>query len=247
MKYIVGNWKMNQSLREITHFVEQFSGTSQFKCETWIAPQSIHIAPLIAKTSRIKVGSQNSSLYQNGAYTGEISPTAIKELGATFTIIGHSERRAQFKENNMLLGKKVAAAFEAGLDVIYCIGESLEERNDDKTFVVLEEQIREALKGIILSDKNKFIVAYEPVWAIGTGQTATPEQAQEAHHFVRVQLKDSFPTNGEKIPLLYGGSVKPSNIEELLAQEDIDGALVGGASLAAADYIQLCQCASNLI
>jgi triosephosphate isomerase len=244
--YIVGNWKMNQSINEINTFFDFVNKQAEnFQCESWIAPQAIHIAPLLDKTQNIKIGAQNSAPHDKGAYTGEISPHSLKELGASFTIIGHSERRQFFKETHALINKKLEVALEAGLTVILCVGESVQDRNDDKTFVVIEEQLREGLKSIIIPKEGSLIVAYEPVWAIGTGQSATPEQAQEVHEFIRVQLKDTFPTSGAEIPILYGGSVKPDNIESLMAQRDINGALVGGASLNPEDFTKLCLVASK--
>ncbi|MBL7664769.1 MAG: triose-phosphate isomerase [Bacteriovoracaceae bacterium] len=245
-KYIVGNWKMNQTLPEIKayfEYVEKYS--AKFNCESWIAPQAIHLAPLMNKSKKIVLGAQNSAPFDKGAYTGEVSPVALKELGAKFTIVGHSERRTYFKEHHALLNKKTEAALNAGLKVIFCVGETAQERNDDRTFVVIEEQLREGLKSIIIPNPEALLVAYEPIWAIGTGMNATASQAQEVHEFIRVQLKDTFPTTGKDLPILYGGSVNTENIESLLAQRDIDGALVGGASLKPEDYTKLCLLASK--
>ncbi len=245
--FIVGNWKMNQTIKEINTFFDVVNKNSaQFSCEAWIAPQAIHIAPILELTQNIKIGAQNSAPHAKGAFTGEISPASLKELGASFTIIGHSERRAYFKETHALLNKKIEAAFAAGLKVIFCVGETSDQRNEDKTFVVIEEQLREGLKSIIIPEPGALLIAYEPVWAIGTGHTATPEQAQEVHEFIRVQLQDTFPSSGNTIPIIYGGSVKPDNIDTLLTQRDINGALVGGASLSGEDFSNLCLAASKI-
>ncbi len=242
MKYIVGNWKMNQDLAQVEDFINSVEEAGGFDCQSWIAPQSVHISPMVSKTKSLKIGAQNTSRYLSGAYTGELSPAAIKNIGASFTIIGHSERRAYFNEDNKELNQKIQAAFKAKLDVIYCVGETLEQREQDQTFGIIKKQIFEGLNEIIIPEGAQLIVAYEPVWAIGTGKSATPEQAQEVHQQIRHYLKEIF---SQEVPLLYGGSVKPNNIESLLLQDDIDGALVGGASLKAQDFIVLCQVASK--
>lgn len=238
--HIVGNWKMNQTLHEISQFfVEMTKMKMELKCKAWIAPQSIHI-PILKEiaftTGSIQVGAQNCSEHDSGAFTGEVSPLALADIGAEFVIIGHSERRTIYKENDELLNKKVLAALKHNLKVIYCVGETLAEREAEKTFFILERQISEGLKNVPSDKSHLLLIAYEPVWAIGTGKTASAEQAEEAHAFIRSKLKD----NADKVIILYGGSVKPDNIDSLLVKENIDGALVGGASLKASDFRALC-------
>lgn len=238
MKLIVGNWKMNQTLPQMREF---FAGLSQVKIrhEAWIAPQALHLAEAL-KLSSLPLGAQNCAAEDWGAFTGENSPATLKEMGAHFVILGHSERRALFGETNQLLAKKVPHALSKGLSVIYCVGETLAERDGQRTFDVVKTQLREGLSGVKDPDQH-LIVAYEPVWAIGTGKVASPAQAQEVHGFIRNELHEIFGATGNKTRLLYGGSVKPDNVAELLKQKDIDGALVGGASLKSADYLALCQ------
>ena len=249
--YIVGNWKMNQSLEEINQFFNSFN--EMFKEQednvfVGVSPQSFHIPLILShpnKPSFFQVGSQNCSQYKNGAYTGENAPNALKEIGTCFTLIGHSERRQYFGEtSNITLGEKIQSALDEGLDVIYCIGETLQERKQNLTQSVLKEQTITALKNINLNDNAKLLVAYEPVWAIGTGETATPEQADEAHGWIKEFLNDLSNINNDT-PLLYGGSVKPENVDSLLAKENINGALVGGASLKGDSFAKLCLSAAK--
>jgi triosephosphate isomerase len=243
-KYIVGNWKMNQSLHEISNFfIDMSKMKMELKCFAWIAPQAIHI-PILKEiaftTGSIQIGAQNCSEHDSGAFTGEISPAALADMGVEFVIIGHSERRTIFKEDNELLNKKVQAGLKHGLKVIYCIGETLAEREAGSTFSVLETQLAFGLKNLPTHSAEKLLIAYEPVWAIGTGKVASAEQAEEAHAFIRSKLG----VNAEETIILYGGSVKPDNIDSLLEKENIDGALVGGASLKAQDFRALCSSAS---
>ena len=243
--HIVGNWKMNQTLSQISDFfVEMTKMKMELKCKAWIAPQSLHI-PILKEiaftTGAIQIGAQNCCEHESGAYTGEISPVALADIGAEFVIIGHSERRSLYNETNERLNKKVLLALKHGLKVIYCVGESLEERETNKTFNVIETQMTIGLKDLSADLATKLIIAYEPVWAIGTGKTASAEQAEEVHAFIRSMLQ----TNAEQTIILYGGSVKPDNIDSLLSKENIDGALVGGASLKASDFKQLCSSATR--
>ncbi len=241
-KYMVGNWKMNQVTSEIKDFFSNFDA-SKYNCSAWVAPQFIHI-PLVQELggNSLGVGSQNCSHQESGAFTGDISPKSLKDINAGFTLIGHSERRAIFKEANELLNEKTKLALECGLEVIFCVGETLEEREQGKTEAVVESQLAEGLKGI---NSDKIIIAYEPVWAIGTGKTATPLQAEEVHKFIRNYLSSKMNYNSDDLSILYGGSVKPSNVAELLSQSNIDGGLVGGASLKASDFTALCEAAST--
>ena len=228
-KLLVANWKMNQNVKEIKEFLTVFNEKYSNKRQAWIAPQAIHLPLGMSLSTKVKWGAQNTATEDAGAFTGEISPKSLKDLGAHFTIIGHSERRTLFAETDQVLNKKTIKAIDNGLKVIFCIGETLLERESNKTFDVIRTQLELGLKDVKMSE---VILAYEPVWAIGTGKTATPEQAQEVHAFIRSVVPGT--------PILYGGSVKPDNVEKLLGQKDIDGALVGGASLKAADFLALC-------
>lgn len=228
-KLLVANWKMNQNTKLISEFLGRFNEKYSGKRQAWIAPQAIHLSLGMSLSNKVQWGAQNVSQENSGAFTGELSPQALKDLGAGFVLIGHSERRSLFNESDELLNKKTARALENGLKVIFCIGETLTERETNKTFDVIKNQLTCGLKGINL---EQVILAYEPVWAIGTGKTATPQEAQQVHAFIRTVVPGT--------PILYGGSVKPDNVEELLAQKDIDGALVGGASLKADDFLALC-------
>lgn len=240
-KLIVANWKMNQSLQEIENFFKEFNQKYTDKRDAWITPQSIHI-PLCLnlKKPQIKVGAQNTSHYTGGAFTGEISPKNLAEMNVHFTLVGHSERRQMFGDTNQVIAAKIKAAHSQHLTAIFCLGETLAEREAGMTETVLKDQLHQGLADQSLANDQNLVVAYEPVWAIGTGKTASAAMAQEAHAFIRSVLKEKFPSFGEKIKILYGGSVKPDNVEELLAQKDIDGGLVGGASLKAKDFLALC-------
>lgn len=190
--------------------------------------------------SRFKLAAQNIHDAAQGAYTGEVSAAMLASVGATYVILGHSERRAYFGEDNAWLAKKVNRALETGLSPIFCVGETLDEREQNRTFEVVGSQLAEGLFHLSADQLRQVVIAYEPVWAIGTGKTATPEQAQEVHAFIRKQLADQYgSTVAEGISILYGGSVKPNNAKELFSQPDIDGGLVGGASLDSRDFAEI--------
>ncbi len=233
MKLIVGNWKMNQKVADILAFFAELPKN----VEGWIAPQALHIPLSMSLSSKILIGAQNCAPKLSGALTGEISAEALKDLGAHFVIIGHSERRQIYKETHEELVEKAQVALAQGLKVIFCVGETLEERESGKTMEIVKKQLQ--IQKVPAS--FDLIIAYEPVWAIGTGKVASPEQAQEVHAFIRQELKTLFPALGDRMRILYGGSVKPDNVASLMAQNDIDGALVGGASLKAKDFLALCQ------
>jgi triosephosphate isomerase len=201
--------------------------------EIVLAPPFPSIAPLAAalEGSGVGVASQNVHFAAEGAYTGEVSPSMVKDAGATYCIIGHSERRQYFAETDESVNRKTRAALAAGLTPILCLGETLAEREAGKAFDVVSRQLREGTREIVAAEAPKVILAYEPVWAIGTGKTATPEQAQEIHAFLRMQMKEIWGDSAAAVRILYGGSAKPDNVAALLAKEDIDGGLVGGASL----------------
>ncbi len=244
-RIVVGNWKMNQSLEAIKKFfVEIQKLKASAKCEMWIAPQAIHV-PIVKEFAfnlgLVQVGAQNCSDKESGAFTGETSPQALNDLGVSFVIIGHSERRTIFNESNTLLNAKLQTALKNGLNVIYCVGETLTEREQNKTFNVIETQLMEGLKNLPQpNDYHNIVIAYEPVWAIGTGKTATLKEVNEVHAFIRKLLKGQNLT----LPILYGGSVNTKNAQELFSSNEVDGALVGGASLKGEDFVSLCQSAS---
>jgi triosephosphate isomerase len=240
--FIAGNWKMNLTVgkaRELVRVLDEGLGATP-GVEVLVAPPATALMAVIAelRESRIKVAAQNCHWEASGAFTGEISPELIRDLGCSHVIIGHSERRQYFGETDETVNKKVHAALRAGLQVIACIGETLAEREAGKTMVIVETQLRGALRGLSAGQMEQLTVAYEPVWAIGTGKNATPEQAQEVHGHLRTVLKELYEwAVADKVRIQYGGSVKPSNIKELMDKTDIDGALVGGASLEAASFI----------
>jgi triosephosphate isomerase (TIM) len=241
-KLMVANWKMNQNTHDCQHFFFEFNKRFSEKREAWVAPQSLYLrmAHELGFKKHVRVGAQNCSEHVNGAYTGELSARNIKDVGGSFVIIGHSERRQYFNESSKTLNAKLKTALAEGLKVIFCLGETLEQRTSNQTFSIIADQIHQGLPDLSLASEDNLIIAYEPVWAIGTGKTASPAEAQEVHAFIRQTLKEKYPAYGEKVRLLYGGSVKPDNVEELLAQPDIDGGLVGGASLKPYDFLALC-------
>jgi len=242
--YMIGNWKMNQSLDELTSFFTSLKDAQLKDADNanfWIAPQLIHVSDALRATENtlFKIGSQTISENDNGAFTGETSAKNLKELGAHFTLIGHSERRALFNETDSALNLKAKKALENNLKVVFCCGETLEQREEGKTLDIVLNQITNGLRDI--ADSSNIIIAYEPVWAIGTGKTASPDQAEEVHSAIRGLLTELFGDAGKSISILYGGSVKPANVVELLGKPNINGGLVGGASLKADSFAQLCQ------
>jgi triosephosphate isomerase len=241
---IVGNWKMftNQAsaadlVKGIVNQVGNIENIEIGVCPPFVYLQSVKN---IIEGTNIKLGAQDSHWEKEGAFTGEVSPYMIKDIGCTYVIIGHSERRHQMGETDDIINKKIKAGLNVGLYPIFCIGELLEERQENKTETVLRRQIEQGLDGLTAVDMDKIIVAYEPVWAIGTGKTATPEQAQETHSFIRKFISTIYDrTIADDVRIMYGGSVKPDNIAELSVQADLDGALVGGASLKADLFSQI--------
>jgi triosephosphate isomerase len=240
--YMVGNWKMNQTLEEIENFFSSLN-LSHNQNNFWIAPQTLHISQCLmhADKAGVLIGAQNCSDQSRGAFTGENSPDSLMELGVHFTLIGHSERRTLFGETDELINKKVLKALDSGLVPILCVGETLHEREANKTLDVVLGQLEKNLLNVELNNEAELIIAYEPVWAIGTGKTATPDQAGKVHDSIREFLEKRFSDIGVDISILYGGSVKPSNVRDLLAQTNINGGLVGGASLKSEDFSALCQ------
>jgi triosephosphate isomerase len=240
---IAGNWKMYKTRAEATAFVQAFlplvSGVRGV--EIVLAPPYPSIATVaqLVAADGIGVASQNVHFADEGAFTGEVSPRMLKDAGATHCIIGHSERRQYYAEDDASVNRKVKAALAAGLTPILCVGETLPDREGGKTFDVVSRQLRGATEGIPAADAARIITAYEPVWAIGTGKTATPAQAQEVHAFLRRRMAEQWGEAASRVRILYGGSVKPDNIAALTANEDIDGALVGGASLAPESFAKI--------
>ncbi len=240
-KLIAGNWKMHTTVTEACRLatdVAKLTGSYDDR-EVLLAPPFTALSEVahVIRDSQVIIAAQNVCWEEKGAYTGEISPVMLKDCGVTAAIIGHSERRQIFKENDVLINKRVRGALAFDIMPILCVGETLEERQANQTFAVLESQIRQGLADVEPADMEKVVIAYEPVWAIGTGQTATKAQAQEAHLFIRELTEKMFEKKiAEQLRILYGGSVKPSNVDELMGQPDIDGALVGGAALDAESF-----------
>jgi triosephosphate isomerase len=243
---IAGNWKMFKTCAEAVETAKQLIDlvADISDTEVMIAPPFTALAPVaeILKESRILLGAQNLYWEKEGAFTGEISPLMLASAGCQCVIIGHSERRQYFGETDHSVNKKIDAANNNGLNPIFCIGESEKERESGQTFSVLDKQVKKGLEGLFANNLKTLVIAYEPVWAIGTGKTASSDQAQEVHHFLRSLVDELYgETLAKSIRILYGGSVKPGNISELMARPDIDGALVGGASLDAETFSQIIQ------
>ncbi len=239
-KYVAGNWKMNLTLAEARGLIEGVRAKlpGEMAVDVAVCPPFVLLFPMAKAVagSAIRLGAQNCHSEASGAFTGEISPLQVKDTGASLVIIGHSERRHIFGETGEMLNKKVRAALGVGLEVIYCVGETLAEREKNQTEAVLSRQLREVL-GLEV-DLGRVTVAYEPVWAIGTGKTATQQQAQEAHAFIRQEIKKLYnAASGESVRIQYGGSVKADNAQALMSQPDVDGVLVGGASLKADEFV----------
>ncbi len=238
---LAGNWKMNKTISEAINLAVRlkYSCNSVNDRDIVLCPPYTSLKPVAetVKDSSIEVGAQNMHHQLSGPYTGEVSPEMITDAGADWVIIGHSERRQHFSEDNQLLHEKLATAAREEIKVIFCVGETEQQRDEGKVAEVLTSQLKETLSGLDHPDFVELVIAYEPVWAIGTGNTATPEQANQAHQLLRQVLADIFTAEiAGQIRILYGGSVKPHNAAQLLGQSDIDGALVGGASLAADDF-----------
>ncbi len=246
---IAGNWKMNNNLEESQNLISKLvEGLSKDKmnCEVIICPPytSLSLSANLIKGSVVKLGAQNMYFEESGAFTGEISASMLKSTGCEYVILGHSERRSIFGEKDELINKKIKKALSSDLKPIFCVGETLAERESGVTNEIIKGQVYEGLNGLSENDLDKIIIAYEPVWAIGTGKTATPNQAQEVHQFIRKLISDKFSfAAADKIVIQYGGSVKPDNAKELLSQKDIDGALVGGACLKAESFLGIIKAA----
>jgi triosephosphate isomerase len=242
--FIAGNWKMYKTVSEAVVFVKELRTAVKdvSDVEIVLAPAftAVHAAAEAARNTNVGIAAQDLYWEREGAFTGEVSADMVKEAGAAYAIVGHSERRRLFDESDAIVNRKAIAALGAGLTPIVCIGETLEERERDATLAVLDRQIKDGLERISAEQVADIVLAYEPVWAIGTGRTATAAQAGEAHAHIRRRVRQWFGADAaEKCHIIYGGSVKPDNIRELIAETDVDGALVGGASLDVRSFTEI--------
>ena len=242
-KIVAGNWKMNNDIKATKSLVKGIrKSIKKLPLENTrviVSPTFVNLSTAIkrAKKSKVEVVAQNMHQAVNGAFTGEISASMLKSIGVKTVILGHSERRSLFGETDQVLTEKVNAALENGLEIIFCFGELLEDRKAENHFKVVESQLSNALFHLDTIAWNQIVLAYEPVWAIGTGETASPEQAQEMHAFIRNLLQEKYNTVvADNTSILYGGSVKPTNAEEIFSKKDVDGGLIGGASLKVEDF-----------
>jgi triosephosphate isomerase (TIM) len=251
MKLITANWKMNKGLVESQKFIEELKSyldkNKNINCEIVICPPftSLDLIYKNTKGTDIKLGAQNVFYQNNGAYTGEISCSMLKSCGCKYVIVGHSERRQYFNETNEIVNKKILKVLDEGLKPILCIGETIAEHQDHLTEAVIEEQLKICLSHVFKEQINKVVIAYEPVWAIGTGKNATPHQAESVHNFIRKKIKKMFDDEASNdIKILYGGSVTPDNAKELFTVDTINGGLIGGASLDENKFISILLAAS---
>lgn len=247
---IAGNWKMNKKLSEAKSFLEEVNSLvpSKEAADSVICAPALFLNELVtaAEGSDVEIGAQNMHFEASGAFTGEISPAALEDIGVKYVIIGHSERREMFNETDETVNKKTLAAFTYKLTPIVCCGETLEQRESGKTNELVGSQIEKALAGLTEEQVKRIVIAYEPIWAIGTGKSSTAEDANEVCAHIRSVVASQFSqAAADAIRIQYGGSVKPSNIKEYMGQPDIDGALVGGASLEAQSFLQLLEAASQ--
>jgi len=244
--FIAGNWKMNKTASEARVLLDELISNLKDEQEVEIAVcppyTALETTKKLLEGTNIRLGAQNIYFEDSGAFTGEISPAMLKDIGCDYVIIGHSERRQYFGETDVNINKKIKKALEIGLKPIVCIGETLQQRDEGITEKILDTQIRGCFSGFSEKDMEEMVIAYEPVWAIGTGKTATTEQAEEAHKFIRGLIAELFSKDiSEKVRIQYGGSVKPDNAATLTNEPDIDGALVGGASLKSDSFTQIIQ------
>ena len=241
---VAGNWKMNASKDSVDNLIKDLlTGMDSITSEVLVCAPFPYLAQveLLIQGSKVMLGAQNLNTNASGAYTGEVSADMIKDFGARHVIVGHSERRSLYGETSAMVAEKTKAALNAGLTPLLCIGESIEQRDSGNTEAVIEKQLSAVIELVGIEAFNQIIIAYEPVWAIGTGVTATPEQAQEAHLFIRSLLAKNDESVAQKTPILYGGSMNASNASELISCADIDGGLIGGAALKAEDFLQICK------
>lgn len=243
-KIVAGNWKMHKNATQTAELLNELKAqvSTENKAQVIVAPTFVNLAlatNLLASTA-IKVAAQNMHQAETGAYTGEISADMLKSVGVETVILGHSERRAIFHETDALIASKVDAALQHNMTVIFCFGEELKDRQSANHFNIVENQLRDGLFHLQAKDWEKIVLAYEPVWAIGTGETASPEQAQEMHQFIRETVRKAFGNDiAEDVSILYGGSVKPDNAKEIFSKPDVDGGLIGGAALNAKDFLAI--------
>lgn len=252
--FIAGNWKMNTSFAEAQQLVDAiYEQTSSHEMDVAVCPPTVYLSKVFdylkdneqRKSLQIKLGAQNMHWEDSGAFTGEVSGKMLQDVGCTYVVLGHSERRALFSETNENINKKIHKALAIGLLPILCIGETLEERESGKEKEVITQQLTTGLQGLSPSQIETCTLAYEPVWAIGTGKTASPEMAQDMHAFIRQMLAQQYGESvAQAVRIQYGGSVKPQNIKDLIAQPDIDGALIGGASLKADSFSEIIRICS---
>ena len=244
-KIVAGNWKMNNNKAETSALIADLKAKGSFNgVEVKVAPTAIHLAQAVEELSdsAIEVIGQNMHQATNGAYTGEISAAMLQSIGVNSVILGHSERRAYFNETDEALAEKVNTAVAHDMEVIFCFGEELEDRKSERHFEVVASQLIKALFHLGAAAWKSIVLAYEPVWAIGTGETASPEQAQEMHAFIRNLIQESYGNSvAENVAILYGGSVKPANAQEIFSKPDVDGGLIGGAALKADDFFAIVQ------
>ncbi|KTG16249.1 MULTISPECIES: triose-phosphate isomerase [unclassified Guyparkeria] len=248
---VVGNWKLNGSSADNESLVlGVLDGMRELAgIDVGVCPPFVYLPQVakLAEATDLGLGAQNCSEHDSGAFTGEVAPGMLHDVGARYVIVGHSERRAMYGETDAIVSDKVKAALAAGLTPILCVGETLEERESDETEAVVRQQLAAVVAGNGIEAFKNIVIAYEPVWAIGTGRTASPEQAQEVHAFIRAQLADHDANVAQSVRIQYGGSMKPGNAAELLAQPDIDGGLIGGASLKAEDFLGICRAAAETV
>ncbi len=239
-KIVAGNWKMNKNAEETEDLLNELIDKIPHDIDTQVivAPTFVNLASAVdhLEFTNITVAAQNMHQNENGAYTGEISADMLKSIGVDTVILGHSERRLYFHETDALLAYKVNTALTHNMKVIFCFGEELKDRQSNQHFNVVENQLRDGLFHIKNDDWSNIILAYEPVWAIGTGETASPEQAQEMHEFIRNTVRQRYESIADDVSILYGGSVKPDNAKEIFSKPDVDGGLIGGAALKADDF-----------
>jgi len=241
---IMGNWKMNGSREDGQKLAQALAeGLGDVQQEVAVCVPFVYLSDIrsVLATSPIALGAQNVADQASGAYTGEVSAAMLGECGCKYALVGHSERRSYYGDTNESVAKRFCQALSKDVTPVLCVGETLEEREQDRTFQVVDEQLDAVIAAAGIEAFEKAVIAYEPVWAIGTGKVATDEQAQEVHKYIRQRIADRNPAIAEKVQILYGGSVKPDNAKGLFAMPDIDGGLVGGASLDAKGFLQICH------
>ncbi len=248
---VVGNWKLNGSQQQLKQWLVDFGGTfdfDEFSCDVALCVSHVYLPLLKAiKQPSLLCGAQDVSSHVKGAYTGEVSAEMLADVGADLVLIGHSERRAYHQESDAFVATKFQQAISHGLIPVLCVGESQEQREKNQTFAIIEQQLKAVIEQLTPELADRCLIAYEPVWAIGTGLTASAEQAQEVHQFIRSQLAIKDVTMARQIRLLYGGSCNGENAHELFSMPDVDGGLIGGASLTATDFMAICRQANSLL